>query len=395
MNKDDMRSTSQTDVIIAGIGQVPVGELWAQSLRTLAAEAVLAARKDAGGLKPEVLYIGNMLGVSASRQANLGALLTETVGLTGAEGVTVEAADASGGAALRMGYLAVLSGDVDAALVVGVEKVSDVIGAESESVIAHMLDADYEAAEGLTPLSLAGLLFHRYLYEYGVDHKAFAGFPEVAHANGASNPYAMFQKPMRSGAYHKAAESAEVLNLFDVAPYADGAAAVILTRADRLPAGWDKSRVRLIGSGLVTDTLSIHDRQQPLVWDAARLSIERACRSAGVLPGDMSFFEYHDATSLHAALSLEAAGYASQGQGWMLANPEVIGLQGQVPVATFGGLKARGHPIGATGVYQAVEATLQLRGEAGANQVPGAKLGLIQCLGGMASTAVAHVLVGE
>jgi len=382
-----------SEVIVAGIGQTKVGEWWDVSLREMAAQAILAARKDAGGVKPGAMYIGNMLAVSLSRQANLGALLTEDVGLVGTEGVTVEAADASGGAALRMAYLAVLSGDVDAAMVVGVEKYTDVIGAESESMIAHMLDADYEAAEGLTPLSLAGLLFHRYLHEYGAERKAFAGFPEVAHANGATNPYAMFQKPMHPGAYKRAAEAAEILNLFDVAPYADGAAALMLVREDCLPRGWDKPRVSIIGSSVVTDTLSIHDRHQPLVWDAARLSIERACRGAGVMPRDVDFFEYHDATSLHAALSLEAAGYATQGQGWMLAQPEVIGLNGQIPVATFGGLKARGHPIGATGVYQAVEATLQLRGEAGANQVKDAKLGLIQCLGGMASTAAAHVLV--
>jgi acetyl-CoA C-acetyltransferase len=383
---------NHSDVIIAGIGQVPVGEHWERSLRQIAAEAILAARKDSGGLMPGVMYIGNMLAVSASRQANLGALLTEDVGLTGTEGVTVEAADASGGAALRMAYLAILSGDVDVALVVGVEKYTDKIGPEMESMVAHMLDGDYEAAEGLTPVSLAGLLFHRYLLEYDADRKAFAGFPEIAHANGATNPYAMFQKPLSPGAYLRAAESTTDLNLFDVAPYADGAAAVVLAREDCLASGWDKPRVNLIGSSLVTDTLSIHDRHSPLVWDAARLSIERACRDAGVMPRDVDFFEYHDATSLHAALSLEAAGFASQGQGWMLAKPEVIGLKGQIPVATFGGLKARGHPIGATGVYQAVEATLQLRGEAGENQVSGAKLALIQCLGGMASTAAAHVL---
>jgi len=197
---------------------------------------------------------------------------------------------------------------------------------------------------------------------------------------------------MRAGAYLRAAEDAQVLNLFDVAPYADGAAAVVLAREDLLPAGWDRPRVRLIGSSLVTDTLSIHDRRSPLVWEAARLSIERACRGAGIMPKDVDFFEFHDATSLHAALSLEAAGFASQGQGWMLAKPEVIGLRGQIPVATFGGLKARGHPVGASGLYQAVEAVLQLRGEAGDNQVSGAKLGLIQSLGGMAATAVAHVL---
>lgn len=383
---------SHSDVVVAGIGQTPVGEHWEKSLRELAAEAILTALKDSAGLRPQVMYIGNMMAASASRQANLGALLPEDTGLDGIEGVTVEAADASGGAALRMAYIAVSSGAVDAAIAVGVEKYTDVIGPESDSFLSQMLDADFEAAQGLTPLSLAGLLFHRYLQEYSPDRNGFAGFPEVAHANGATNPNAMFQRAMREGAYHKrAAKAAEVLNLFDVAPYADGAAAVILARQESLPDGWDHPLVRLIGSSLVTDTLSIHDRPTPLVWDAARLSIERACRRAGIMPKDVDFFEYHDATSLHAALSLEAAGFAAQGQGWMLADPDVIGLGGQIPVATFGGLKARGHPLGATGLYQAVEAVLQLRGEAGKNQVENAKIGLIQSLGGMASTAAAHV----
>ncbi len=379
------------DVIIAGIGQTAVGEHWDLSIRELAINAILDARKDAGGLLPEVLYVGNMLAVSASRQANLGSLLADAVGLVGIEGVTVEAADASGGAALRMAYLAVRSGAVKTALVVGVEKYTDLIGEAAEEAVARMLDADYEAAEGLTPVGLAALLFHRYLLEYEADRGMLAGFPETAHANGASNANAMFQRALRPGTYQQAAQSVD-FNLFDVAPYADGAAAVLLTREDCLPTGWEQPSVRVIGSSLVTDTLSIHDRHQPLVWDAARLSVEGACRMAGVLPRDIDFFEYHDATTLHAMLSLEAAGFASQGEGWKLAQPEVIGLSGQIPVATFGGLKARGHPLGATGLYQAVEATLQLRGQAGKNQVQNAKLGLIQCLGGMASTAAAHVL---
>ncbi len=381
-----------SDVMVAGIGQTQVGEFWDKSIRQLAARAILAAIEDSGGIKPQVMYIGNMLAASASLQANLGALLTEDVGLTGVEGVTVEAADASGGAALRMAYLAVLSGAVDSALAIGVEKYTDVIGPESETFVSQMLDADFEAAQGLTPLSLAGLLFHRYLQEYQPERNAFAGFPEVAHANAATNRNAMFQRAMGEGTYERTvAKAAEILNLFDVAPYADGAAAVLLTRGND-PQRNDQKPVWILGSSLVTDTLSIHDRHQPLVWDAARLSIERACRKAGVMPKDMDFFEYHDATSLHAALSLEAAGYASQGQGWMLAKPEVIGLAGEIPVATFGGLKARGFPLGAAGVYQAVEATLQLRGKAGKNQVEGAKLGLIQSLGGMAATAVSHIL---
>ena len=381
------------EVIVAGIGQTPVGEQWDRSLRQLAAQAILVALKDSGGLRPKVMYVGNMLAASASAQANLGALLSDDTGLFGVEGVTVEAADASGGAALRMAYLAVLSGAVDVAMAVGVEKFTDVIGPEAETYVSHMLDADFEATQGLTPVSLAGLLFHRYLEEYQADRLAFGGFAEVAHANGALNPNAMYQQLISEGAYHKRASAAGgAFTLFDLAPYADGAAAVILARQDVLPKGWDHRPVRVIGSSLVTDSLSIHDRPNPLVWDAARLSIERACRAAGIMPKDADFFELHDATALHAVLSLEEAGFSALGQGWRLANPQDIGLNGRLPISTFGGLKARGNPLGATGLYQAVEATLQLRGDAGANQVEGAKIGLIQCLGGMAATAAAHVL---
>ncbi len=384
---------TKPQIIAAGIGQTKVGELWDVSLRELAIEAVQGAVQDSGNLRPQVIYVGNMLAASASRQANLGALVADNVGLHGVEGVTVEAVDASGGAALRMAYLAVLSGAVDVALALGVEKYSDVIGPEAETLVSQMLDADFEAAQGLTPISLAGLLFHRYLQEYSAEREDFGGFPEVAHANGATNSYAMYQKPIRAGAYQKRVSiDAQALNLFDVAPYADGAAAMILAREDALPGTFKHPIVKVIGSSVVTDALSIHDRPSPLLWDAARLSVERACRRAGIKPKDVDFFEYHDATSLHAAISLEAAGFAPKGRGWTLAKQEIIGLSGQIPVATFGGLKARGHPLGATGVYQAVEAVMQLRGEAGKNQVKGARFGLIQSLGGMASTAVTHVL---
>ena len=143
---------------------------------------------------------------------------------------------------------------------------------------------------------------------------------------------------------------------------------------------------------MVTDTLALHDRLDPLAFEAARLSVERACRQAGMLPSDADLFELYDAFSIYAALSLEAAGFAGRGQAWQYAQDGNLGLDGALPIATFGGLKARGDPGGATGVYQVVEACLQLRGQAGANQVPGAQRALVQCLGGPASTAVTHFL---
>lgn len=381
-----------TEVVIAGIGMIPVGEHWDRSLRSLAVEAIQAARKDAGNLAPQAIYIGNMLASTVSNQANLGALLADHAGLRGAEGTTVEAAGASGGAAARLGYLAVLSGLVDVAVVVGVEKFTDKVGPELESALAQMTDSDFEAVQGITPTAQAALLMQRYLHDYQVDHDCFAGFSLVAHANAATNPNAMYRKAISREAYGKAEAISDPLNLFDVAPYADGAAALVLIRSDRIPARLEHEMVRITGSSIVTDTLALHDRPDPLALNAAGFSVERACSQAGILPKDVDLFELYDAFTIYAALSLESAGFTQRGQGWRLAESGQIGLKGSLPISTLGGLKGRGNPVGATGVYQMAEAALQLRGEAGANQIDGARRALVQSLGGPASTAVAHVL---
>ena len=381
-----------TDVVIAGIGQTSVGEHWDTSIRELAFHAIEAARQDAGGLQPQVLFVGNMLAPQLSRQAHLGALLADFAGLTGIEASTLEAAGASGGAALRMGYMAVASGEADVAMVVGVEKFTDQIGTEVEAALATTEDSDYELVQGLTPTAQASLLMQRYIHEFGVDRNAFAGFPVTAHKNGATNPNAMFQKAISPGTYEKAGLANDHLNLFDVAPNADGAAAVVLTRPELLPPGFPHSLVRVAGSSLVTDTLALHDRPDPLSFHAIRLSVERACRQAKITPLQVDFFELYDIFSIYAALSLEAAGFAARGQGWQLAQDDQIGLNGSLPISTFGGLKARGNPGGATGVYQVVEAVLQLRCQAGENQVGRTRRGLVQCFGGPASTVATHIL---
>jgi acetyl-CoA C-acetyltransferase len=381
-----------TDVVIAGIGQTSVGEHWDTSIRELAFHAIEAAQQDAGGLQPQVLFVGNMLAPQLSRQAHLGALLADFAGLTGIEASTLEAAGASGGAALRMGYMAVASGEADVALVVGVEKFTDQIGTEVEAALATNEDSDYELVQGLTPTAQASLLMQRYIHEFGVARNAFAGFPVIAHKNGATNPNAMFQKAISVGTYEKSGLANDHLNLFDVAPNADGAAAVVLTRPDLLPPGFPHPLVRVAGSSLVTDTLALHDRPDPLSFNAIRLSVERACSQAKITPLQVDFFELYDIFSIYAALSLEAAGFAARGQGWQLAQDDQIGLNGTLPISTFGGLKARGNPGGATGVYQVVEAVLQLRCQAGDNQVGRTRRGLVQCFGGPASTVATHVL---
>jgi acetyl-CoA C-acetyltransferase len=331
---------------------------------------------------------------SISHQAHLGALISDYAGLRGIEASTVEAGGASGGAALRMGYLAVKSGEAQVALVLGLEKVTDQLGPEAESSQTLGEDSDYEAVHGLTPNAQAALLMRRYMYQYHVTRECFAGFPITAHANAVTNPHAMYHSPLTIEAYQKAELTSDPLSMFDIAPVADGAAAVILTQPDRLPALSTQPVVRITGSSLVTDRLAIHDRIEPLAFEAARKSIERACRQAGILPGDVDLFEIYDSYSIYAALALEAAGFTQRGEGWKLAREGKMNRDGELPIATFGGLKARGNPGGATGVYQAVEAILQLRGQAGANQVLGARRALVQSLAGPASSAVAHVFEG-
>ena len=380
------------EVVVAGIGQSTVGEHWDISLRDLAFAVIQDALADSGGLRPQALVVGNMLAPNLSNQAHLGALIADFAGLGNIETLTVEAAGASGGAALRQGYLAIASGMVDVAAVVGVEKLTDRIGGGVEAALSTMSDSDFEAVQGMTPTAQAAMLMRRYMHEYEVPSDGFAGFALTAHANGAGNPNAMFQKAIKPEAYSKAESISGPLRVFDVAPNADGAAAVLLTRRDLLPAAPARPPVRVAGSATTADTLAVHDRKDPLFFEAAQASAGHALKQAGIALDQIDFFEYHDAFTIYAALALESVGFAVRGDGWRLAADGRIKIGGKIPCATMGGLKARGFAGGATGVYQAVEAVIQLRGEAGANQVKDARWGLIQSLGGPASTAVTHVL---
>src|SRR5258706_3509759 len=246
-----------TDVVIAGIGQTVVGEHWEIGLRELAFAAIQDAIKDSGGLKPQSLFVGNMLAQNIPNQAHLGVLLADYAGLLGIEAVTIEAAGASGGAALRQGYLAVTSGMVDVALVVGVEKFTDKIGSSVEEPISTASDSDFEAVQGMTATAQAALLMKRYMHEYRVPNDGFAGFALTAHANGVANPHAMFRKAIKAETYAKAEMVSDPINMFDMAPNADGAAALVLTRRDLLPSEFHASRplVKISGSAASSDTL--------------------------------------------------------------------------------------------------------------------------------------------
>lgn len=380
-------------VAIVGTGMTPVGEHWNTSLRELAGDAIQACLKHSPASQIDALYIGNSYGSSFSSQSHLAPLIAGYTGLRGIEAFTIEAGDASGAAALRTGYLAVASGLIETALVVGVEKSTDSIASSRVRARNVSLDADMEAVQGATLPSLAAMLMRRYMHEFNVPLSAFEGFSINAHANGKLNGYAMFRNTLKAGAFAKAPLVADPVNLFDNAPDADGAAAILLTTTERA-ADLIPEPVLLAGSAVAVDSLMIQDREDLLYLSAAAISAQKALRQAGIGLQEIDLFELHDGFTILSALTLEAVGLSPRGEGWRWAEDYAsnISLKGKLPLSTFGGLKSRGNPVGATGVYQAVEACLQLQGEAGANQVEGARIALIQNLGGLGSTAVTHVL---
>ncbi|MFO7681585.1 MAG: beta-ketoacyl synthase N-terminal-like domain-containing protein [Chloroflexota bacterium] len=379
------------DVSIIGIGQTEVKEMWETSIRHLAWYAIEAALDDAQAGKVDALFVGNMLAGELSQQNHLAALVADFAGMRGIEAVTVEAGEASGGAALRQAVLAVKSGMVETALAVGVEKMTDQTGAIVTRALASQLDTDYEVMQGVTMAGMAALLMRRYMHEYGVELADFAGFSVNAHANGAENPLAMFRNRLKAERFTSAPLVADPVSLFDMAPGGDGAAAVIVTRRERAM-DMVPQPVEIIGSAIATDFFALHDRKNVLWLRGAELSVQKAMAQAGVTHDDIDLFELHDSFTVMAALSLEAAGFAEPGQGWQLARDGEIGRNGRLPISTFGGLKARGNPAGATGMYQIVEVARQLRGQADACQVPNAKIGMAQSLGGSGATAVTHLL---
>jgi len=386
---------SVREVSIIGIGQTTVDEHWDRSLRHLAADAILAAMRDAGIETADALVVGNMLSGWLTGQEHLGALIADFVGLRGIEAVKVEAACGSGAAALRQGYAAVAGGLQDLVIVCGVEKMTDTVNPETTAGLMMAADADYEAIHGLTFVSINALLMRRYMYEYGVKHEDFAGFTVNAHRNAAGNPNAMYREAVTVEQFSRARMIADPVNLLDSAGIGDGAAAVVLCPSIRAHEIGRHDAVRIRASSVATDAVAVHDRRDPLWLSAAEASAARAYRQAGVGPRDIDLFELHDAFTIMSALSLEACGLAERGKGVWLAQTGEIARDGRVPMSTMGGLKARGHPVGATGIYQVVEVAQQLRGEAGPNQLPHARLGMAQNIGGSGATVITHILEAQ
>jgi acetyl-CoA C-acetyltransferase len=382
-------------VAILGIGQTKIDEHWDLSLREIGGHAAFTAMQDAGVEKVDALFVGNMLSPLVSAQNQLGTFFSDWIGLWGEESVKVEAACASGAAALRAGLMAVAAGDIDSALVVGVEKMTDKAGHDVTAALATAADADYEVEQGVSFVGINALVMRRYMHEYGWKHADFAPFSINAHANAVHNPFARLHQKINVDQFEKSAMVATPINLLDASPIGDGAAALVLVPAEKVASLNGKPRVILAGSASSTDSIAVHSRRDPLFLAAAYESARRAYTMAGIGPQDIDVFELHDAFSIMSALSLEACGFAERGQGVRLGLDNEIGPRGRVPICTRGGLKARGHPVGATGIYQVVEVVQQLRCECGETQVDGARVGMAQNIGGSGATILTHILKSE
>lgn len=378
-------------VAIIGIGQTKVDEHWNYSLRELAGFATLDAMADAGREGADGIFVGNMLSGMVDKQNSLGIMIADWVGNRGRDAVKIEAACASGAAAFRSALMAVASGEMDSAIAVGVEKMTDIHPKDVTAALATAADADFEVEQGISFVGLNALTMRRYMYEYGWKHIDFAPFSINAHENAMHNPYARLHDRITAEQFEKSSMVATPVNLLDASPIGDGAAAAYIVPLEGLTRG-AKPLIRVAGSASATDSIAIHDRKDPLFLAAAYQSAQQAYAQAGVSSGDIDVFELHDAFSIMSALSLEACGFAERGQGVRLGLDNEITPTGRVPICTRGGLKARGHPVGATGMYQIVEVVQQLRGECGPTQVDGARVGMAQNIGGSGATILTHIL---
>ncbi|MCR9140636.1 MAG: thiolase domain-containing protein [bacterium] len=356
------------------------------SLREMGARALKGVLEDAGRDDFDALYLSNLLSDDLQKQKHLAPLIASEAGFIGKEAYDVRAATAAGAAALRTAILAVGSGEVETAIALGVEKMSE---GQATEALSHVLDAEFESGRGENMLSANAALMRAYMERYQVAHEVFANFSLNAHQNSAVNPKALFRRVFSRERILKSPTVIEPLQIMDCAPICDGAAAVMVS-AQPNPDRY-RQRVRVLSSAVACDHMRVDQRPDPLALNASRWSAERAFARANLSPERIDFFEAHDAFTIMSCLALEACGFAKAGEGWRMAEDGEIFRDGQLPLSTCGGLKARGHPIGASALYQTGEIFRQLQGTAGDNQIERNRIGMMQSIGGAGTTIVTHI----
>jgi len=382
------------DVAIIGVGMTKWGELWDKSLRTIFTETALLALDDAGVDRIDAMFVGCMSSGLFVGQEHLSSLLADALGRTPVPAARVESACASGGLALRQGFLEVASGQSDIVLVGGVEKMTDVTGCEATFALGTAADQEYEGYHGLTFPGLYAMMAVAHMHRYGTTREQLALVAVKNHDNGSRNPLAQFPFKVTVDAVVNSVLVADPLRILDCSPITDGAAAAILVPAE-MARRMKKPAVRIAGSGQATDTIALSSRRD-LTWlESTHVAAAKALAMAGRKIEDMDLFEVHDCFTIAEIMVTEALGLVDRGQGGRAVAEGLTARGGRFPVNPSGGLKAKGHPVGATGVAQAVEIVKQLRGEAGERQIKSAKRGLAQNMGGTGGSSVVHIFEAD
>ena len=380
------------DVAIIGTGlNDRWGELWDRSLRDIYVEAALRAIDDAGVDHIDSMYVGCMSSGLFTYQEHISNLLADYLGVAPIPSVRVESACASGGNALRMGINEVASGASDIVLVGGVEKMTDVDGGVATMALSTAADYEWEAFNGVTFPGLYAMIAQRHMHEYGTKPEHLAAVSVKNHHNGMMNPAAQFRMEISIETVLNSVLVADPLHILDCSPVTDGAAAVILCPVD-MAKKLNPGAVRLAASVGATDSIALHARKDLTTIGSAVVASQKAYAKVGCTAADIDVAEVHDCFSIAEICLLEDLGFVSKGKGGPFSAAGNTAIGGEMPINTSGGLKSKGHPVGATGVAQAIEIYKQLRGEAGDRQVANAKRGLCHNMGGSGGTSIVHIL---
>ncbi|MFC1802650.1 beta-ketoacyl synthase N-terminal-like domain-containing protein [Thermoproteota archaeon] len=371
-------------VKIAGIGFIKIREYWDRSIQDLFAEASLKAIMDSGVEDIDKVYVSNMGAALMQDQLNMATLMIDNLGKTGVSATRVEAGSASGGVAFHEAVQAVASGYSDAVLVTGVEKMSDILPEAVTTSLAMVEEQEYISYTGITKAGISALLHRLYLDLYATPEEVcMMAVKSHEHAVGCKHA----QYPFKMSVMRAMASpmEADPIHIMECSGIGDGAAAIVLVPGDN-------TGVEVAGTAISTDYTNIAQRPDPLEMKAIKTAAEKAYKMAGITTKDISIAEVQDDYTINGVLGIEGLGLAKVGEGAKLVSSEEVDKDGKIPVNTFGGLKARGNPLGATGLYQLAEIALQLRKDAGEHQVKGAKIGVAQNMGGMASICAVNVL---
>ena len=383
-------------VAVIGVGMTKFGEIWGKGLPELIAEAGAKAVNDADieGKDIQAIYGGNMSAGRFIGQEHVGALIADSIGLTPIPSTRVEAACASGGLAFRDAYLSVAGGIYDVVVAGGVEKMTDVYTEQVSLTLGGAGDQEWEVFNGATFPSLYAMMARRHMIDYGTTEEQMAAVAVKNHSNGAKNPLAQFPFEVSLEQVMKSAKVSEPLKILDCSPITDGAAVAILA-SEKFAKKMCENPVWITGSGHATDTLALHDRRTITALDSTTLAGNAAMKQAKVTPKDINLAEVHDCFTIAEICAVEDLGFVKKGEGGKAIADGKFNLNSDISVNTSGGLKSCGHPVGATGIKQAVEVTWQLRGEAGKRQVDDANVGLMHNVGGSGATAIVHILSKE